>query len=265
MEDIRKMIDNNYTKENGKQILKDTIYNGITAQNAEIIDDIKNELTIYSKCINDEMCPRELELVYLASVLKNSDLSFTQLLANSYKNKIQEWNECFIWQGNDEFNGLINIIGKDNSVIDISDELIKEESYINKVEKLIKHTPKEVLNNKPVIFCSYNFLGKYRAELKERYDKCITPELFIDGASIIIPDTDIKLIATCAFKNIPCKGEPIILTSADNIIIGTKLDDEAYFDIQYSEKYDKVDINVRWKNGAKIESGNLIVRGYSIL
>lgn len=264
MEDIRKMIDNNYTKENGKQILKEAIYNSITAQNTKINDDIKNELDIYSKRIKDEMCPRELENFYLAGVLKNNDLPLTQFIANTYKNNILKWNECFIWDGHNEFNGLINIIGKDNSVIDISNELIKEESYINKVEKLIKHAPNEVLNNKPVIFCSHNFLGKYYAELKEKYDKCITPELFIDGTSIIIPDTDIKLIATCAITNITCEGEPIILTSADNIIINIKLDDETYFDIQYSEKYDEVDINAQWKIGAKIESSNLIVRGYSL-
>lgn len=277
MEDIKKIIDINYIKENGKHILKEVIYNGITSQNSKIVHGIDDEmkidnseriLKIHKLGIYDILCKLIMGDQYsLCSIL--SGLSFTEILIKNYKDKLQRYNESFIWSGEGVWDGLIKIIGKDKDVVDASIDFNKEESYIKKLEVLMNKAKEEINDNKIVVFCSYKFFKEYTIELKNNGIE-IESKPYTGGFSILIPDSNITLIASNGIDN--DIEDYVILTTIDNIIIGTDLTHNIEeFNVSFDDKCDGcnnscdcMSLKIIYCLGAQYNDPKKIVRGYSL-
>ena len=154
------LIDNDYLDQLKDALVPKMITEGITAKLVTILPNVKNaatlnlidntidvqeggcgfnpsgnvaliqrELRVYRKKINDTLCPDDLYSTYLSTYMRGNELPFTEVIANQYVNRINAFNENWIWGGDSEVDGLLQVIaddtheifaGKDHDVMDLN-------------------------------------------------------------------------------------------------------------------------------------------------
>lgn len=253
--------------------------NVITVQDAECgfnpagdVQLIQKELRVYPKAVNDKLCPKDLETTYLGTFMRNNkELPFSQIIADSYVNKANLWNEMFIWDGDGTVDGLVKEIADDANVVDASSEVDSATGYIKKLEALLAEAPTEVLmSNEGVVFCTFKFFMGYMNELRSANNYMLANTEYPNGGYVAtIPGTNIRLVATVGLSKLQNStvddGELLIYTNAKNIAVGTDmLNDEEMFDMWYSRDNDEYRVNIQWKIGATYRYSDYIVKGYTL-
>lgn len=231
--------------------------------------------------IKDAICPKDFEQLYLGMYMKNNkEVPFEELIAESYINKAKNANEKMIWDKGGCTDGLLKMIAGDSNVIDASTEVAGASTAIEAVNALIaKATPDILMHTDKVVFTSYAMYNAYASELRAA-NLYIQPNYQNgEGANyeMYIPGTDIRLIAIAGMDNLAtpistgysldggATFQPMILTYADNIVLGTDmLNDEEMFDMWYSRDNDEVRVNIQYKLGWNFYFGEHIVKGYTI-
>ena len=297
------MIDTDYLDQLRDMLVPKLVTEGITTSIVEIIPGVKNaitlnlvsnnitvqdaacgfapsgdvalsqkELQVYPKAVNDALCPKDLEQLYLGTYMKNNkELPFTEIFAESYINKVNAWNEHFIWDGDGTVPGLIGEIGADANTVNRASNVAGASGYIAKLEALMAGAPTEVLtSDKGIVFCSFSFYNGYMNALRAAnlYNMANT-EYKNGGWMTTIPGTNVKLVATAGItdltNNTVATGEALVYTTYDNIVIGTDmLNDEEMFDMWYSRDNDEYRVNIQWKIGMTYRFPEFVVKGFTL-
>lgn len=247
----------------------------------------QKDLTVLPLEVKDAICPKDFEQLYLGMYMRtNKEVPFEELIADSYVNKVKNYNEKLIWDGDGTNNGLLTLInnGSDNipttaTTIDASAEVSGASTAIDAVNALIaKATPDILMHSDKVILTSYAMYNAYASELRAA-NLYIQPNYQNgEGANyeMYIPGTDIRLIAIAGMDNLVnttiaagygVNGvkQPMVLTYADNIVLGTDmLNDEEMFDMWYSRDNDEVRVNIQYKLGWNFYFAEHIVKGYKL-
>lgn len=240
----------------------------------------QKELAVLPLEVKDAICPKDFEQLYLGMYMRNNkEVPFEELIADSYVNKVKNYNEKLIWDGDGTNKGLLELINLDANVIDATSDVAGASTAIEAVNALIANaTPDILMHSDKVLLTSYAFYNAYASELRAA-NLYIQPNYQNgEGANyeMYIPGTDIRLIAIAGMDNLvnstiaagyAVNGvkQPMILTYADNIVLGTDmLNDEEMFDMWYSRDNDEVRVNIQYKLGWNFYFSDHIVRGYKI-
>lgn len=240
----------------------------------------QKELAVLPLEVKDAICPKDFEQLYLGMYMRNNkEVPFEELIADSYVNKVKNYNEKIIWDGDGTNKGLLELINLDANVIDATTDVAGASTAIEAVNALIANaTPDILMHSDKVLLTSYAFYNAYASELRAA-NLYIQPNYQNgEGANyeMYIPGTDIRLIAIAGMDNLvnttiatgyALNGvkQPMVLTYADNIVLGTDmLNDEEMFDMWYSRDNDEVRVNIQYKLGWNFYFAEHIVRGYKI-
>lgn len=241
----------------------------------------QKELAVLPLEVKDAICPKDFEQLYLGMYMRNNkEVPFEELIADSYVNKVKNYNEKLIWDGDGVNSGLLKLIDADTNVIDASAEVATPtNTAIDAVNALIaKATPDILMHENKVVFTSYAFYNAYASELRAANLYMQPNYMNGEGANyeMYIPGTDIRLIAIAGMDNLvnntltagyAVNGtvQPMVLTYADNIVLGTDmLNDEEMFDMWYSRDNDEVRVNIQYKLGWNFYFAEHIVKGYKL-
>lgn len=236
----------------------------------------QKELEVIALEVKDAICPKDFEQLYLGMYMRNNkEVPFEELIADSYVNKVKNYNEKLIWDGDGTNTGLLTDFV--SATIDASTAVSGAQNAINAVNALIASaTPDILMHENKVVFTSYAFYNAYASELRAQNLYMQPNYTNGEGANyeMYIPGTDIRLIAIAGMDNlvnttivagfaVNLVKQPIVLTYADNIVLGTDmLNDEELFDMWYSRDNDEVRVNIQYKLGWSFYFGKHIVIGY---
>lgn len=240
----------------------------------------QKELAVLPLEVKDAICPKDFEQLYLGMYMRtNKEVPFEELIADSYVNKVKNFNEKLIWDGDGTNNGLVTLINNGTGVIDASSAVASAATAIDAVNALIASaTPDILMHSDKVVLTSYAMFNAYASELRAA-NLYIQPNYQNgEGANyeMYIPGTDIRLIAIAGMDNLvnttlttgyTVNGvlQPMVLTYAENIVLGTDmLNDNEIFDMWYSRDNDEVRVNIQYKLGWQFYFGEHIVKGYKI-
>lgn len=240
----------------------------------------QKELAVLALEVKDAICPKDFEQLYLGMYMRNNkEVPFEELIADSYVNKVKNYNEKLIWDGDGTNKGLLELINLDANVIDATSDVAGASTAIEAVNIMVASaTPDILMHSDKVLLTSYAFYNAYASELRAA-NLYIQPNYQNgEGANyeMYIPGTDIRLIAIAGMDNLvnttitdgyAVNGvkQPMVLTYADNIVLGTDmLNDEEMFDMWYSRDNDEVRVNIQYKLGWNFYFAEHIVKGYKI-
>ncbi len=297
------MIDTDYLDQLRDGLVPKLVTEGITTSIVEVIPGVKNsmslnlvsnnitvqdaacgfspagdvalgqrELRVYPKAVNDTLCPKDLEQIYLGTYMKNNkEIPFTQIFAESYINRVNAWNERFIWDGDGTVDGFVKLINDEAKVVNRASQVNSASGYIAKLEALMAGAPTEVLTSEEgVVFCSFAFYSGYMNALRAANIFNLANTEYKNGGWVTtIPGTNVRLIATAGLSeltnNTIATGEALIYTTASNLVVGTDmLNDEEMFDMWYSRDNDEYRVNIQWKIGTQVRFPEFIVKGYTL-
>lgn len=241
----------------------------------------QKELEVIALEVKDAICPKDFEQLYLGMYMRNNkEVPFEELIADSYVNKVKNYDEKLVWDGDTNgHKGLLTLINADTNVIDASTDVSGASTAIDAVNALLASaTPDILMHENKVVFTSYAFYNAYASELRAANHYVQPNYMNGEGANyeMYIPGTDIRLIAIAGMDNLvnttiatgySVNGakQPIVLTYADNIVLGTDmLNDEEMFDMWYSRDNDEVRVNIQYKLGWNFYFGDHIVKGYKL-
>lgn len=219
----------------------------------------QREIEVVGLEIKESLCPKTLESYFLGMKMKPGsarELPEQQIIADSYVEKVKEYNEMSLWQGGThssytKFDGFVQLLaGEVTRVTATSSTTFTASTIIGAVDLFVNSIPEDIIERGDLhLFMSYaNFL-LYTNALR-------TANLYQmnvgDNANYIIniPGTDIKVVAT---KGLSGTGW-MVLTYAENLVMGTDLmNEDEKFDIWYSQDNDEVRVNIQWKIGAQVQ------------
>lgn len=302
---ISKMLDTDYLAQNREELIFRALSEGKTMKTIKLIPNVKNKvslnlmedgisvadaacgwsasgttylaqraLTVYPKQVKESLCPKTLETTYMAEYMRsgNKELPFTEMLANMKVNAIASWNEKAIWDGDgSDMPGLLSQLAADNDINDASDAVAAASGYIAKVQAMIDAaTPELLAKGNKVMFCSYAFFNGYAAALRAANNYMLANTDFANnGYDMLIPGTDIRLIATVGLDNLTNHtvgdGSALVFTYADNLVYGADMiDTDGLIDIFYSRDNDEVRVHAEWKIGTSYYFPQDCVIGYTL-
>ena len=121
-----------------------------------------------------------------------------------------------------------------------------------------------------VLFCSFAFFNAYANELRAANNYMLANSDYKNGGyEMVIPGTDIKLIATVGLDSLTNHtigdGAALVFTYADNLVYGADLiDTDGLIDIFYSRDNDEVRAHAEWKIGTSYYFPQDAVIGYTL-
>lgn len=225
--------------------------------------------------INDKVCYKDLEKTYLAMFMKNTEIPFERQLADSYVGKVRRWNEIFLWNGNEDYDGLFNQIGKSADVIDASTEVEAAATKIAKVNAMIAKATADILESDDLrLFCSTSFYTAYVQELLAA-NLYLMPADYKNGdpmkMELRIPGTNILLTPVLGLDHLTNStiddGDALILTYSKNLVA-------SYDGLNGSERFEMIInpfdgnnlyVTMEWKIGSAFKWDDKVVKGYSLV
>lgn len=233
----------------------------------------QRELEVFRKQLKEDLCPETLMTTYMAESMRSAkELPFTEMLADMKTNRIASWNEKAIWDGDgSSMPGLLEQLADDENIVDASNEVASAVGAIAKVQAMIDSATSELLmHDNKVIFCSFAFFNSYASALRAANVYMLANSEYKDGGyEMIIPGTDIKLVATAGLDSLANHtvgdGEALVFTYADNLVYGSDLlDTEDFMDIWYSRDNDVVMLTAKWAIGTSYYFAEDAVIGYTL-
>jgi hypothetical protein len=237
---------------------------------------LQREMEVTDMEIKESLCEGPLQQYFLGQSMKAGSPKEDQLgaiLAESYVEKIKEYNELNLWQGGlgspayGVFNGFIEILSHEVTRVtpsaigtpNIIPGPFTASTIIAVVDAMVANIPEAILMKPDLtLFMSMSNYMLYTAALR-------TANLFHyngeNGVNFetIVPGTNVKVIGTHGLVG----TDYMVLTYASNLNVGTDLlNEEEKFDIWYSKDNDEVRVNIKWKLGAQVSFPSQIVTNF---
>jgi hypothetical protein len=287
---------NAYTNETAQQLVKKAVLAGKTMSMVSVVPGIKyketlnildntisvqnatcgftskgsvafkqREIEVTALEVKESLCEKTLEQYFMGQWMKPGspkDEELGAILADSYVEKIKEYNELNIWKGGigspgyGKIDGLISILSDEATRVtvelgspDIMAGPFTSANIVSAVDAMVANIPEEILNKSDLtLFMSYANYNLYTAALRTANLYHYKGESGTDF-ECYIPGTSVKAVATHGLTS----TDYMVLTFASNIVVGTDLlDEEEKFDIWYSKDNDEVRVNIQWKIGVEV-------------
>lgn len=270
--DSLNMFDNNITVQDGTGC-------GFTPEGDVAL--IQKYVEVVPLKVNDKLCYKDLEKTYMGMYMKASNEEtkiptwFQTRLAESYITKVRRFNEIFLWNGNEDYDGLAKQIADDANVIDASAEVDGAQTKIAAVNAMIAKATADILESDDLrMFCSLSFYTGYVQELLAA-NLYIMPQTYNNGEpnkmEITIPGTNIILTPVLGLDHITNvtvdDGELLVLTYSKNLVASYDgLGEDERFDM-IPNPYDgnNLYVTMEWKLGSAFKWADRIVKGYSVV
>lgn len=235
---------------------------------------IQKFVEVVPKTVQDRVCYKDLEKTYLAMMMKDTEIPFEKQLAESYVNKVRRYIEIFLWNGDENYDGLAEQISKDADVIDASAEVEAASTAMNKVKAMIGKMTADILESDDIrLFCTTTFYVQYVQELIDA-NKYFMPNEYNTGdpmeQEILIPGTRVRLTPVLGLdhtNNITVDdGELLILTYAKNLVAsfdGVSGETERFSMLVNPYNANSLDVNIEFKIGSAFKWGDKIIKGYT--
>lgn len=208
--------------------------------------------------IKESLCEKTLEQYFLGQSMRAGapkDEELGMILADSYVQKVQKFNEGCIWGGTNstnQFTGLVTLLTAEGTRVTPAGMSASYTSanIVAHVDKMVAALPEDASAESDLsLFMSFGNYNLYTAALR-------TANLYnYDGAngsdySCLIPGTSVRAYATTGLSG----TTSLVLTPASNIVVGMDLqNEEEKFVILYSQDNDEVRVNIQWKMGVQVK------------
>ena len=237
----------------------------------------QRSVTVGKIKVNEALCPKALEAVYLQKALaagsKYDSLAFASEYADLKAKKIAAQLETAIWTGDtasgtgniNKFDGLQKLIAADGTVIDANSiaiygsvqTSITSANVVAVFDAIYKGIPATVVAaDDMTIFCGQDVFRTYTIALKNA-------NLFhysFDGkadSEFVLPGTSIKVVAVQGLNS----TNDLYAMRLSNIFLGTDLmDEEGRFEIFWAKEADQIRYVSEFKMGVNYAFGNEIVK-----
>lgn len=220
--------------------------------------------------VKESLCEKTLGQYFLGQSMKAGspkDEELGMILAESYVDKIKEFNELNIWKGKTtspvygKIDGFITKMIADSATIDPGSIAgpFTSSTIIAAVDKMVASIPEAILDKPDLtLFMSMAYYNMYTAALR-------TANLYQGNAGntqeagnyvCFVPGVPVKVVGTAGLTG----TNYLVLTYASNLVVGTDLMNEnEKFDIWYSQDNDEVRVNIQWKLGVQFYFPEFIV------
>lgn len=221
---------------------------------------LQREIEVHPLEIKETLCQNNLEPYWMGQNFTSGHPTENELgpiLADSYIEKISEFNELNIWKGN---TGTVSTYGKiDGWATILSTEgtritgtattAFTSANVIDVIDAMVAAVPEDIADkNDLVLNCSYAF---YRLAVTA-YTKANLYQLNIGPDAVfemMIPNTNIKLKARKGLTG----TTHLILTYMSNLVVGVDLMNEwDKLDIFYERGVDALKVLAKWKIGCQV-------------
>lgn len=228
----------------------------------------QRDITVTALEIKESLCQKTLEQYFMGQWMSAGEPKENELgsiLAESYVEKIKEYNEIQLWIGQltgSTFNTPITnsytkIDGWLNQLTGATARIHPTAAtgatsaghIVTVVDAMVASIPSEMWSrNDLVLFLGYPAYVALVQALKAANNYHYTGEVGSD-MTLVYPGTNVKIVATHGLDLIDYK----VLTYGENLVVGTDLmNEEEKYDIWYSKDNDEVRTNIQWKIGAAI-------------
>ena len=237
----------------------------------------QRSVTVGKIKVNEALCPKSLESVYLQKALaagsKYDSIAFAAEYSDLKAKKIAAQLETAIWTGDtasgtgniNKFDGLQKLIAADANVIDANSVAIygsvqtsiTSANVVAVFDAIYKGIPAQVVAaDDMTIFCGQDVFRTYTIALKNA-------NMFhyqFDGkadSEFVLPGTSIKVVAVQGLNG----TNDLYAMRLSNIFLGTDLmDEEGRFEIFWAKEADQIRYVSEFKMGVNYAFGNEIVK-----
>lgn len=237
----------------------------------------QRSVTVGKIKVNEALCPKALEAVYLQKALaggsKYDSIAFAADYADLKAKKIAAQLETAIWTGDtasgtgniNKFDGLQKLIAADATVIDANSiaiygsvqTSITSANVVAVFDAIYKGIPAQVVAaDDMTIFCGQDVFRTYTIALKNA-------NMFhyqFDGkadSEFVLPGTSIKVVAVQGLNG----TNDLYAMRLSNIFLGTDLmDEEGRFELFWAKESDQIRYVSEFKMGVNYAFGNEIVK-----
>lgn len=231
--------------------------------------------------IHESLCEKTLKAYWVGQVMKpGASVTEEQLgpiLAESYVEKVKNYNEYHIWQGNfsgytgisatyNKWDGFLKVInGEATRVTVLSATTLTAANIVASVETIWLNCPAALRAYGDIaLFLSLSDFDLYAGALRTanlyHFD---ATNAAIEGSWKInyIPGLTVYGVpGLVGAKTFVQNITPWVMTSVSNLVYGTDLlNEEEKLDIWYSKDNDEVRVNINWSSGAQIQFPDLVV------
>ena len=215
--------------------------------------------------VNVEYCAKVFRNKYPDYMLRygagKETLPYEEYLVNSIVKSTQRELDRVIWFGDTEksgniqfFDGYLKIAGADGAIA--VDKVAGTGAY-ETIHDAYMALPAEVFPN-AIAFCSPSILRKYSDELLEKNLFHFAPES--NPNEIMIPNTNIRLIATPGLAPLGSEDEYIVMGDKNNFYYGCDLQgDEEQFTMDYDKTSDTFKLAIGFNAGVQFAFPDQIV------
>ena len=234
----------------------------------------QRDLSVCSLKLERDFCPSELNTYWMGAKFrpgsKYEDLDFMQGTVLSYiENKLAETNELIIWQGesggsNADPNlnlcdGFLEVISGATTRITTGTTSLTAANIIANIDLMINVIPERILTRDLVLYVSPSIYRMYLQAMKAANYYHMFGEI----------DSAMKMKLP-VFGNITMWAQSglvgtskVVLTYADNLVLGTDLEDENdKVEIWYSQDYNSVKTRAQYKLGTQVKYPAYIVTNF---
>jgi hypothetical protein len=235
---------------------------------------IQKFVEVVPKTVQDRVCYKDLEKTYLAMMMKDTEIPFEKQLAESYVNKVRRYIEIFLWNGDENYDGLVKQIADDTDVIDASAEVEAAGTAMGKVKAMINKMTADILESDDIrLFVPTTFYLQYVQELIDA-NKYFMPKEYNTGdpmaQELLIPGTTVKITPVLGLDKVTNvtvdDGELLILTYSKNLVAsfdGVSGETERFSMIVNPYNANSLDVNIEFKIGSAFKWGDKIIKGYT--
>lgn len=190
-------------------------------------------------------------------------LPFEQEFTDDVVRGIQEALEKALWQGDvdssddnlNKFDGMLKILN-DAASVTINETIAAGASTVNAVNQILLAIPAKCLKSDTVIFCSPEFLRKYKLDLVAANLYHFEPNQDIDD--ITIPGSNVKLVAVAGLEG----QKKLIGARLSNLFYGYDFEDsDVNLDLWFSKDNDEYRLKSLFNAGVQVAFPNEVVNG----
>lgn len=236
----------------------------------------QRDVEVKSLKLNDELCFKTLEAYWIGQKMDKgspkTDKPLGQILAQTYIEQIQKWNEAELWLGTygaprvtgcttGSFNGFITTITAEPTRVALTYSALTVSNIVSYLDNMVLNIPQDALGQSDLtLFMSYGNYMTYVQGLRNLnlYNFSDTGKMGADY-SCTIPGTSIKVEAMAGLNG----STALVLTPSSNLVVGTDLvSEEDKLKIWYSEDNDITRVLAQWKLGTQVRWPDWIVTNF---
>lgn len=221
------------------------------------------DITIVDKQIKMEVCPNDLREYYLSQQMSPSAVAggeqvpFEEVIANYYIQKIKNYNEGFLINGDGVVDGLVAQLKASSATVPAGAAVWTPSNAIDQALDLYDAIGEEVKDRSDLIMVvsptNYRMLVRALVAADLYNYKSVTGNEIIE-----LPGTNLSVVKSSGLNSTALTADFAFAGPAEFIVAGTGLtDDMSSFGMFYAPADDVVKVRAYWRLGVAVYQANL--------